>query len=683
MKKITVTVILSTLLIGCATNQESHENQKQDNFVYELKKSYLSGGEPVQEATEPEDTDDEGRKKDFEPLKSITADQKEEVQQQRIAETFSAQEKATIAAENMPLTEFLHYAFGEILSENYVVAPDLKNNKTPVTANVKEPVSKRELFNIIASVLKREQVSVDYDNGTFFFQAAKLGKAKAAIGIGNTPESVPNTSGQILQVVPIKYGIKVALERTVRELISATIRADFEQSSLFVMGDRSNVLRALELIDILDTPANRGKHIGLITLTYIPLNEFVNQTKTLMENEGLNVGVNTGSNSNIALVPLEHLGSAAVFATSEELLDRVKYWATILDQPTRGESEQYFVYNPKYARATDLGKSIGDLISLGSRSTVSKNQRSTGANAEELRNTGDSGSTLVSAEKMSFVVDERSNSIIFRTSGSQYQTLLPLLRKLDVLPKQVLLEVLIAEVTMADDFKYGVEFALKNSSRLSVTTQGSFGAGETGGLNLSFLDGGAEAVASFFKENKFINVLSNPSLLVRDGVAANISVGTDIPVVGGTVSQDGGNVTTNIEYRKTGVDVSVTPTINAQGVVIMSINQRISNTVDTTAGSNGSPSIFERSLDTEAVVGSGKTVLLGGLISEDVSNGETKVPGFGDLPLVGHLFKGRTDSRSKTELVMLVTPKVIESNEQWNKLMSDFEGGLENIRLIR
>ncbi len=683
MKHVCIFLGLVLALSGCATTKESSQQGKDERFTYKIKRSYLEGSTDKTLPEDIENSEIEGRPP-YEPLQPIAQNAQKERKANTLAREFSDSEKVTIAADKMPLTEFLHYAFGEILAKNYVLAPDLKGNKTPVTLNVSNAISKRELFRLVANVLDNQQVSIDYSGDVFFFQAAALGKAKATIGIGRTIESVPSVAGQILQVIPLKYGIRISMERTIRELIEADIRSDYEQSTLFVMGDRNNILRAIELVQMLDVPANRGKHIGLISLTYIPLEEFVTQTQTLMKNEGLDVGIADGQNKNIALVTLNHIGAAAVFATSEELLNRVRYWASVLDKPTRGDNEQYFVYHPRFARATDLGDSVGRLISLSggrSQERVQRNNQSTGENADQLANESVRSNRVISASNISFVVDERSNSLIFKTSGSQYQALMPLLERLDVLPKQVLLEVLIAEVTMSDDFKFGVEFALRNSSRFALTTKGAFSAGETGGLNLSFLDGGTEAVASFFKENKFINVLSNPSMLVRDGVSANISVGTDIPVVGGTVSQDGGNVTTNIVYRKTGVDVAVTPTINAQGVVIMNIKQQISNTVDTTAGSGGSPSIFERSLDTEVVVESGRTVLLGGLISEDVSNGEIKVPGFGDLPFIGNLFKERNDSKTKTELVMLVTPRVIERNDDWEKLMMDFQNGLENIRI--
>ncbi|XOV79215.1 MAG: secretin N-terminal domain-containing protein [Aestuariibacter sp.] len=680
MRRLNVCITITAMLLaGCTSTPDKDKSAETRKYV--LSQSYLSE-EPkkiiVSEETSEET--EESSRKSFERLVPLKAKSKETISRVTASSVFESNEQVRISADDMPLVELVHYAFGEVLGTNYIIDSALKKDKTRITLNVNEPVTKVQLFEMLADLLARYQVTIDFNESTFFLQKAELSKAKAVIGIGREISSVPNTSGKILQVIPVKYGIKITLERTIRDLIDGNISIDFEQSAIFVMGDRANVLRAIELLNILDVPANKGKNIGLLALTYMPPEKFLMEIKTLLRNEGIAVGVGEEINNNVLLVPLNHIGSIAVFATDEELMDRVRYWASVLDKPTQGENEQYFVYNPSYARASDLGESIGQLLTLGR--PTGNNQKATGSDAERLRTDSTSAPTTINSEDISFVVDERTNSLIFNTKGSHYQNLLPLLQKLDVLPKQILLEVMIAEVTLTDDFKYGVEFALRNSSRFTAATQGAFGVGDIGGLGFSFIDGGTQAAANFFKENRFVNVISNPSMLVRDGISASITVGTQIPVETASVSQDGGNVTTSVEYRNTGVSVNVTPTVNAQGVVIMTIAQNISNTVDASA-STTRPAIFNRSLDTEVVVSSGQTVILGGLISEDNSSGETKVPILGDLPGIGNLFRSNTRNKTKTELVMLVTPKVLETNDEWNKVLGDFQNGLESLRIVK
>jgi general secretion pathway protein D len=171
--------------------------------------------------------------------------------------------------------------------------------------------------------------------------------------------------------------------------------------------------------------------------------------------------------------------------------------------------------------------------------------------------------------------------------------------------------------------------------------------------------------------------------LVRDGVSANITVGSDISVVGATTIDpiNSARQTTATEYRKTGVDVTVTPTINARGVVIMEVKQSISNSLPASTGAGGNPDIFERSINTEVVANSGQTVLLGGLISEDSSSGANGVPGVTKIPILGKLFEGSSDTASRTELVMLITPRVLENADAWEEVTSEFKSGLQFLNL--
>jgi len=168
---------------------------------------------------------------------------------------------------------------------------------------------------------------------------------------------------------------------------------------------------------------------------------------------------------------------------------------------------------------------------------------------------------------------------------------------------------------------------------------------------------------------------------VRDGVQANMSVGTDIPTIGTTTINPGTETrSTTVEYRKTGVELSVTPTINAQGLVVLQIDQSISNTLEGSTAS-GSPSIFERSVNTEVLAQSGQTVMLAGLMSENTSKTNTKVPLLGDLPLLGWLFQGEKNSSTKTELIILITPRVIDQPEQWQNIRQKLDSGMQHLKL--
>jgi general secretion pathway protein D len=180
-----------------------------------------------------------------------------------------------------------------------------------------------------------------------------------------------------------------------------------------------------------------------------------------------------------------------------------------------------------------------------------------------------------------------------------------------------------------------------------------------------------------------VNVLSNPVLLVRDGVAANISVGNDVPTVGATASDpiESTRQVTTVLYRKTGLDLSIRPTVNAQGAVVLEISQQISSAVPGSSGVEGAPVFFQRSVKTEIVARSGQSVLLAGLISENKSTNSQKVPGFGSIPGLGVLFRSDSKRTEKTELVLLITPRILESDEEWGSVVDTIGRGVRLLSL--
>jgi general secretion pathway protein D len=270
--------------------------------------------------------------------------------------------------------------------------------------------------------------------------------------------------------------------------------------------------------------------------------------------------------------------------------------------------------------------------------------------------------------------------LIFQTTGQEYKKLLPLIKRLDIMPKQIMLEMVIAEVKLTDEFKQGVSFTLSNTGKNSATGSFSLTSGSTG-LAYSLTGANGSVDLSLFESNSLVKVLSRPSLLVRDGVSANIVVGDDIPTVGEVITDPVNGSKTSVKYRKTGVQLTVTPTINAQGVVIMAINQQTSKQTPGSDAVAGSPIIFERSLNTEVVAESGETVILGGLISEDNTTSDSGVPGLSGLPLIGSLFKGKTKNKTQSELVIMVTPRVIESNNEWHAIRNKLKQELTLLQL--
>jgi general secretion pathway protein D len=295
---------------------------------------------------------------------------------------------------------------------------------------------------------------------------------------------------------------------------------------------------------------------------------------------------------------------------------------------------------------------------------------------------GAMSAVAVKGDGLTLSVDQRSNTLIFFTTGARYQSLLPIIRRLDVPPKQILLEATIAEVTLTGEFSRGVEFAVTDG-KWSGGTLGGLGL-PSGGLALNYIKNVTDRVSAKLQAtNGLVNVLSNPTLVVRDGVQASIGVGNDVPTVGAVASDPitSDRQITSVLYRKTGLNLQVRPTINAEGLVVLEIDQSISNTVPGSSGVSGAPLFFERTIQTEVVARSGEPVLLAGLISERGNSTSTFVPGLGQIPGLGWLFSSKNRDSEKTELVVLLTPRVVESPDEWSSILDRMRDSMHSIEL--
>ena len=663
-KQLLFTLSLLLPLAGCANSSYEKYNAGNSYLKNERENKSQSGSLDQGESENPSGT--EASKMSVLPAFS-TADEKS-LLNSKVVKALDDKATLSVTAEEMPLAEFIHYVFGELLELNYILGEGVDLDKNTVSLNIKDSISKARLFEISNEVLSQRQYSVKQDKGVMYIahEDNKQGRPAVEFGYGINESDVPATSFDVVQVVPVQYGMQNSINIILPQITSAKMTPDGQRGVYILRGSRTEVIKAMTFIRLLDVQNHLGKHVGTFNSTYVSPEILSKKLNELLFNEGIKDGVKT--------VILESQSLLVLFATDKKRLDRAMFWLDTVDTPDESKEKQYYVYQTKYARARDLMESLSPLLGGGQKtSSLSSSTGSTesGSQVRQL-STGN--------EKVSIVVDERSNSLVVNASGKDYKNLLPLIRRLDVLPKQVALEVTIAEVRLEDEFKFGLEFFLTENN-FTLGNRGNFGVNSFGGLTY-MLTGSSkwDVRASLHDKNRLINIVSRPSLVVRDGVTAKMQVGTDIPIVSSISSPDVGT-TTSVQYRKTGLNLEVTPTVNSQGVVIMEISQQISSVVEDGITAEGAPSIFDRSMSTEVVANSGQTVILGGLISENNTNTENQVPGIGEIPLIGRLFSSESDIKDKTELVIMVTPKIIESENHWKDLRDAFQKQLEQITL--
>lgn len=695
--KINLAILLtmSFVVSGCASTVMNPDKAVQVSKV-QLENSYLKG-DGVVSKSEQEIVKAEENNSEFVRLNSLANNRQSLKLEIDLSKQFGDQKQFQLSVNELPLNDFLHYVLGDLLKVSYLIEPSVKANVSPVTLELKENISAQRLFQLVQQILDQNNTAVAYNDGLFYVHplAKKANKSSKAFGFGRNESDVPNVSGEIVQLVPLKFGTTKGLNTTIGALVDARISLDSSQGLLTVTGKREQVLRTLSLVHLLDNSELNKKAIALMSFNYINSQTFIEKVTELLAQEGILASESLRKSTSVNFISIEHLGKVVVFARADEILTRVEYWAKQLDKPASGSEQSFYTYHPKYARAADLGDSLAPLLGGNqssnsySNSRISSSNRQTGSNnstpaTQRNRQSSQNGQgnsvQTIEGDDIRLVVDDRSNALIFYSTGKYYQELLPIIKKLDVMPKQVMLEVVIAEVKLTGSFAKGVQFAMKSGSSGNYQKEFSYNGQDGFGYSMVGLSGNLNI--NLNQKDGLINVLSRPTLLVRDGVSASISVGDDIPTIGSTTSDpiNGDRETTTIQYRKTGIDLIVTPTINAQGTVIMSIEQNISNISPDGVDISGSPSIFERKLSTEVVAGDGQTVLLGGLISENKSSNANAIPLLGSVPIIGHLFRSDSDSSDKTELVILVTPRIINNVSEWQRIQQSFISSLENIQ---
>jgi general secretion pathway protein D len=272
--------------------------------------------------------------------------------------------------------------------------------------------------------------------------------------------------------------------------------------------------------------------------------------------------------------------------------------------------------------------------------------------------------------------------LLFRGSAREWQRLRPLIAEMDTPTPMVLVEVTIAEITLSDQQDLGVEGLLQDLElgefTGSVSTVGGLGLGGSG-LTATFENpNDARLVLNAFRSSERVSILSRPHLLVKSGSQASIDVGTEVPIITSQASSadfdspDGADILQEVSFRETGVLLNVTPLVRGRGVVDLEIEQEVSEAQQTETSSINSPSIFTRRITTELTARDGRALLMGGLISENRTDGTSGVPGLSRIPLVGRLFRTDGQNSSRTELVLMLVPYVLPDHRDGEAITEEF-----------
>ena len=577
------------------------------------------------------------------------------------------------------LSEFVRSLAGE-LGLNYVLDPGVQGT---VNIHTYGRMRRSDLRSLLDTVLEI--------NGAAMVRQGAVYRILPSQNARQLPLEVRQGGGaaaeRALQVVPLNFVPAGEMSELLNPYLSpgGDITYHLGANFLILSDTPANLEKLLELVRIFDADVFGDKRIRIYPL------EHSRATGLALELGGIFAGVAAAEASPIRFLPIARLNSVLAIASGEAGFAEVDRWVARLDQAGQNREIRNYFVKVQNGDAIEIAKLLRQIYEYERRDPE---EPLPGGEQDPLAGLGAAAEGRGDRQDIRIVADPLNNALIVQCSPQDYELIQETIRELDRVPRQVLINVKIYEVVLNDELSLGVSAFLQDRNRPtvsspSVTTAG-FGAAAAAGLNLATrgLIGDTRELVAFLnaaETRSRSRVLSAPSVIASDNVAANIQVGASIPtlssqgvVPGGT---GGGSLFSNtIQNRNTGVILNVTPRINAGGWVTLAVRQEVSSPGAPPTDGIQSPTINIRAVDTQVTVRNGQTIAIGGIISESKGNSRNRVPLLGSIPGLGLLFGTTSRTSERTELIALITPRVIEDIEQAADLTEELKSTLKGLK---
>jgi general secretion pathway protein D len=590
---------------------------------------------------------------------------------------------------NISIEDFVSVVFKEMLKKNFTLDNAIKGE---VTVQTRGQINAQQLLSIVESVLaSKNAVLIARDN---LYEMVPLAKAK---GYSFNPElySARNVKpGYRMVIVPVNYvnpeDLKPILESVAPS--AGHLKIDKDRRAVIVIGSEEEIANVADAVQIFDVSWLESKSIALLPV--------VNTQASLVKKEIEQILTSQNGASDIVLDTFDRFNALLVVAARKGEIDAVKSWLEILDVEVPTADTQLFVYRVQNRKASELSDILNGIFNGEAMAPTSTSTSGDGgdvtASKEVVTVTNKKAPKAAGAASelgsspLRIVADETNNSVIIMAKEAEYKNIKEVIKELDILPLQVLIEVSIVEVTLTDELSYGLEWYLKhNGIRDTYNSETTLDLNAGAGIGaiapgFSFLLSGegalVQAVFNTLAAESKLNVVSSPSLMALDNHTATIRVGDQQPVqVSSAKSTNNDVLTQSIEYKNTGVLLSVTPRVNSGGLVTMELNQEVTD-VGGIDDATGQRSFLQRNINSTVAVQNESTIILGGLITENTVNSESGIPGLRRIPFVGALFGKTSTSTIKRELIVLITPKVIFDHQNASKITQEYATKMELLK---
>jgi len=634
---------------------------------------------------------------------------------------------------NADIREVAKSVLGDLLGLNFLVDNSVQGT---ITVQTNQKLRREDVLPAFETVLRANGLALVQQGG--FYTVVPFGSAGKAANVGG------NAAGYGTEIVTLRYVSPEQMRRVLEPLSpqGTIIQVDQARNMMVIGGTEGERAAIRANIATFDVDWLHGMSFALFKPKIATAKQMATDLQHVMGDE------NSPMAGQVRLIPVDRMNAVLAIAPQARYLEELRGWVTRLDQGNDTTERRIYVYYVQNGRASDLSRVLGRALGIRSSETQTgqgasqaggqggagrfsgasgfsggssfggQSQSYSGGGGGQGFSSGfggssmggggqgqqtagsigpassDSGGNLPRPDNdgndqnngVSITADEVNNALLIVATASEYEVIEAAVKRLDILPLQVMIEAAIAEVTLTKNMNFGVEWKFNNGPdqvTLSPSPAGAI-ASSFPGFSYFYTSGSRiSAVLNALQDMTKVNVLSSPKLMVLNNQTATLEVGDQVPIATqsavSTITPDAPQVN-SIEYKDTGVLLTVTPRVNAGGLVLMDISQEVSEVAPTTSSTLNSPTINERKIGSTVAIQDGETIALGGLIKDNRTTTRTGIPYLQDIPVLGQAFREDTDNSTRTELLVLITPRVIRDGRDAAAVTADLKAKLEDLK---
>lgn len=541
----------------------------------------------------------------------------------------------TLEFNEADIRSFIRY-IGESTGKNIVIDPSVKGRVTVISPR---PIPADEAFKTFESVLEVHGFMAVQSGNVIKILPAKSARTQATSMGNSSKQPIVADDGVITQIFHLKRASVQEVEKTLSPFISSNglLTGYGPSGTLIITETRNNIRRLIQILKVLDGKSQQ--EVVAFPLIFANAKDVAAKLEKLF--------TRSKNSQKFLMLTADERTNLLLVSAPASIIPRIKKLITMLDKPASKGEGNIRVFKLINANAESIGKILSELIG----NTVGKE-------GDRLQTAIENGAKIVA--------DSASNSLIVTAAPNDFPTIAHIIRQLDVRRKQVLVEALIMEVAADKSFDLGINW----QAGTATSTSSAVGILEFELDIPNVNDTSISALIKAARKDSDINIISTPQIMTLDNEEAFVSVGENRPFL---VSSDSGETTTSrtnqkFEYKDVGTELRITPQISEDGFVRLKINQTFSEVTDATTVGATQPVTRKRTTETAVLVKDGHTVVISGLISSSSTLTEEGVPGLSEIPVLGWLFKSQGNTRKKTNLMVFITPHVVNTAKDAQKL---------------